>query len=100
MVIVPKGQHNIRICVDMSGANKAITRTRYPTPTIDDLLAKLKGSKIFTNPKKTSVLHQIELDEDSFITAFQSDVSIKIFKRLAFGVNSTAKKFQHALQTT
>ena len=84
----------------MSGANKAITRTRYPTPTIDDLRAKLKGSKIFTNPKKTSVLHQIELDEDSFITAFQSDVSIKIFKRLTFGVNSTAKKFQHALQTT
>ena len=32
LVIVPKGEHNIRICVDMRAANKAITRTLYPTP--------------------------------------------------------------------
>ena len=31
----------------MREANKAITRTRYPTPTVEDLLVKLKGSAVF-----------------------------------------------------
>ena len=85
LVIVPKGEHNIRICVDVRAANKTITRTRYPTPAVDALLVKLKGSKIFTKLDMASAFHQIELDQDSrFITAFQSDTRIKCFKRLIF----------------
>ena len=48
LLIVPTGEHKIRICVDMRASNKAITRTRYPIPTVDDLLVKLKGLKFFT----------------------------------------------------
>ena len=59
LVIVPKGEHNIKICVDMRAANKAITRTRYPTPTVDDLLVKVKGSKIFTKLDMAPAFHQI-----------------------------------------
>ena len=100
LVIVLKGEHNIRICVDMRAANKAISRTQYLTPTVDDLLVKLKGSKFFTKLDMASAFHQIELDQDSrFITAFQSDTRIKRFKRLIFGVNSAAEELQHALQT-
>ena len=47
-----------------------------------------------------SVFYQIELDQDSrFITDSQSDTRIKRFKRLIFGVNSSAGELQHALQT-
>ena len=100
LVIVPKDEDNIRICVEMRTANKAITRTRYPTPMVDDLLVKLKGSKSFTKLDMASAFHQIELDQDSrFITAFQSDTRIKRFKRLIFGVNLVAEELQHALQT-
>ena len=71
LVIVPKGEHSIRICVDMHAANKAIMRTRY-----------LKGSKILTKLDMTSALHQIELDQDcQFITACQLDTCIKRFKK-------------------
>ena len=76
----------------MRAANKAITRTRYPTPTVDDLLTKLKSSKILIKLEMTSVFHQIEIDQDSrFITAFLSETRIKHFKRLIFGVNSAAE---------
>ena len=34
LVIVPKGEHNIRIYVDIRAANKAITRTRYDIPLL------------------------------------------------------------------
>ena len=81
-------------------ATKAITRTRYPTSTVNDLFVKLNGSKIFTKLDMTPAFHQIELDQDSrFITAFQSDICIKRSKRLIFGLNSAAEELQHALQT-
>lgn len=57
-----KGEHNFRICVDMRVANKAITRTRCPTPAIDDLFVKLKGSKVFSKLDMTLAFQQIELD--------------------------------------
>ena len=49
LAVVPKGEQNIRVCVDIRAANKAITRTRYPTPMIDDLLVKLKAQKFLQN---------------------------------------------------
>ena len=33
LVVVPKGEKGIRLCIDMRNANTAITRTRYPTLT-------------------------------------------------------------------
>ena len=93
-------ENNIGICVDMHAANKATKRTRYPTPTVDDLLVKLKESHFFTKLDKASAFHPIELGQDSqFITGFQSGTRIKCFKRLIFGVNSAAEELQHALQT-
>ena len=97
LVIVPKGEHNTRICVHMRAANKTITRTRYPSSTVDNLLVKLKGSKNFTKLDTISAFHQIELDQDSrFITAFPSDTDIKRFKTRIFGINSAAEESQHA----
>ena len=36
LVIVPKSDGRVRICIDMRNANTAIERTRFPTPTVDD----------------------------------------------------------------
>ena len=47
-VIVPKKNGGIRICVDLREANKAIKRERHPMPTIDDLIADLNGSTVFS----------------------------------------------------
>ena len=47
----------------MREANKAITRTRYPTPTAEDLLVKLKRSAVYSKLELVSAFHQIELDE-------------------------------------
>ena len=101
IVAVPKGNGSIRLCLDMRSANKAITRTRYPTPTVDDLLIKLRGSQHFTKLDLNAAFHQLELDPESrYITAFRTENKIKQYKRLIFGVNSAAEELQHALQTT
>ena len=99
LVIAPKPNGKIRLCLDMRCANKAISRTNYPTPTIDDLKCKLKGSAIFSKLDLRSAFHQLELDpECRYITAFQTDTRIKRFKRLLFGVNSAPEELQHVLR--
>ena len=98
LVIVPKG-NDIRLCIDMRCANKAISRTRYPTPTVEDILIKVRGSQLFTKLDLNSAFHQLELSPDSrYITTFQSDTRIKRYKRLIFGVNSAQEELQHALR--
>ena len=99
LVVVPKGEEDVRICLDMRCANKAITRTRFPTPTVDDLLVKLKGSAVFTKLDLKSAFHQLELDETSrHMTAFQTDTKVKRYTRLIFGANSAAEELQQALR--
>ena len=50
IVIVPKPKDpdSIRMCVDMRSANKAIERERHITPTMDEIIVKLNGAKIFS----------------------------------------------------
>ena len=48
VLVVPKWDDDVRVCIDMRYSNEAVTLTRYPTPTVDDLLVSLRGSKVFT----------------------------------------------------
>ena len=48
---LPPGS-SIRLCLDT-----AITRTRYPTPTVDDLLIKLRGATRFSKLDLKSAFH-------------------------------------------
>ena len=48
LVIIPKKNGDVRLCVDMRMANKAIRRERHPTPTVDDLIHILNGATVFS----------------------------------------------------
>ena len=83
----------------MRNANKAIGRTRYPTPTVDDLQVKLAKASRFSKLDLNNAFHQLELEESSrYITAFQTEDRIKQFKCLSFGINSASEELQHALR--
>ena len=58
------------IC-DGRRANKAITRERYPMPTIDDLIHTLNGAMVFSKLDLRSGYHQLTLAPESrYITTF------------------------------
>ena len=44
----PKTPETIRFCVDMRQVNIAVKRERHITPTIDDIILDLNGSRIFS----------------------------------------------------
>ena len=48
MVVVPKKDGKPRICLDPHDLNKAIRREHYPLPTIEDIVTRLHGAKVFT----------------------------------------------------
>ena len=48
MVVVPKSDERIRICVDLTKLNEGVLRKTYPLPKIKNLLAQISESKFFT----------------------------------------------------
>lgn len=48
IVVLKAKDTNIRLCMDMRMANRAITRGRYPIPTVDELLHGMNGSGVFS----------------------------------------------------
>ena len=48
LVITPKKNGEVRVCVDMRMANRAIIRERHPMPTVDDLIHSLNGATVFS----------------------------------------------------
>ena len=48
MVVVPKKEGAIRICVDMKKLNESILREVHPLPDVNETLAQLSGAKVFS----------------------------------------------------
>ena len=78
IVVVPKKNGGVRICVDLREPNKAIRRERHPMPTFDDLVSDLNGSTVFSKLDLTNAYHQLELDEASrYITTFTTHIGLR-----------------------
>ena len=73
----PKKSGEVRICIDMCEANQAVKREKHVMPTIDDLVADLNGSTVFTT-----------LDLSS---GFQHTPCL-------FGINAASKIFQNTIE--
>lgn len=100
VVIVPKPNDpsEIRLCIDMREPNRAIQRERHITPTIDDVINQVNGSKVFSKLDLNSAYNQLELDiESRNITTFTTHLGLRRYKRLNFGVNSASEIFQNIL---
>ena len=48
MVVVPKPQDKVRICVDLTQLNKSVRQEHYQPPVVEQTLAQLAGSKVFS----------------------------------------------------
>ena len=98
MITVPKPNGDIRLCVDMRQANRAIIRERHPIPTIDEVLQEMNDSQVFSKLDLKWGYHQIELEESSRpITTFVTHQGLYRYKRLMFGISSAPEKYQQVI---
>ena len=81
LVAVPKSNGKVRVCVDMRVANKAISRERHPTPTLEDLVHTLNGATLFSKLDLRPGYHQISLaPESQYITTFFTHKGLRRYK--------------------
>ena len=103
VVVAPKKNGEIRICVDMRKANEAIKRERHITPTINDIIFKLNGATVFSKLDMNHGFHRIPLSRESRnITVFSTHVGLRHYKRLNYGISASPELFnneiRHALE--
>ena len=99
IVVVPKKNNRIRLCIDMRRANTAIIREKHPIPKLEEILPHLTDAKVFSKIDLREGYHQIELDEESrSITAFITHEGIFRYKRLIYGISSAFEHFQKRIE--
>ena len=71
MVIVPKPNGQVRICVDLTKLNANVCRERHVLPSVETLLGQLGGAKHFSKLDANLGFWQIEMDpKSSKLTTF------------------------------
>lgn len=94
IVVVPKPNNEIRLCVDYTQLNKAVIRPYFPMPKIELSLAKIKRANIFSKIDANKGFYQIKLSHDSqLMTCFICPFGRFIFKRLPFGISCAPEYF-------
>ena len=98
MVIVPKPNGQVRICVDLTKLNANVCRERHVLPSVETLLGQLGGAKHFSKLDAISGFWQIEMDpKSSKLTTFITPYGRFKFNRLPFGITSAPEHFQRRM---
>jgi len=99
MVVEPKSESKIRICVDLTKLNHSVQRENYSIPSIDHIFAQLREAKVFSKLNANSGFWQISLHKDSaLLTTFITPFGRFCFNGLPFGITSTLKYFQKRMR--
>ena len=100
IVVTPKNNGDVRICLDARQVNKAILREKYPIPTIESIIDEMSDAKVFSKIDLREAYTQIELHEQSrHLTNFVTEHGVYRFTRLIDGINTAGDVFQKCLNS-
>lgn len=98
IVIVPKKDGKIRVCLDPIQLNKAIQREHYQLPTRDEIHAKFKDAHYFSKLDARTGFWQMKLDQNSSkLTCFNTPFGRYRFLRLPFGITSAPEIYHRTI---
>jgi hypothetical protein len=73
MVVVPKPNGEVRICLDPMDLNFAVKREHNQMPTLNEITSQLAGAKYFTVLDATAGYWNVALSKEaSILTTFQT----------------------------
>ena len=91
LVVVEKPNGDIRICLDMRQANRAILMVKHPVPTVEETLQEISEAKVSGKLHLNMAFYQIELYSRD-VTTFAAPDGLYRYGRLFFGVNMVTEK--------
>lgn len=98
IVIVPKKDGKIRVCLHPIQLNKAIQREHYQLPTRDEIHAKFKAAHYFSKLDARTGFWQMKLDQNSSkLTCFNTPFGRYRFLRLPFGITSAPEIYHRTI---
>ncbi|GBN01029.1 Retrovirus-related Pol polyprotein from transposon 17.6 [Araneus ventricosus] len=98
VVLVPKPNGDIRLCIDYRKLNAITVPDRYPLPLMDTLLHDAKSIAFMSTLDLKTGYHQIEVNpDDKDKTAFVCPFGMFRYKRMPFGLKNAPATFQRLM---
>ena len=98
IVLVPKKDGSIHLCIDYHKVNEITQKYAYPIPRLDDTLDTLAGAKWFSTLDLKSEYWQVEMHEDDRDkTAFCMHDGLFQFNVMPFRLSSAPATFQRLM---
>ena len=98
VVVIPKSNGQVRLCVDLTKLNQVVRRERHILPSVEQTLGQMAGAKIFSKLDANSGFHQIPLDKQStLLTTFITPFGRFCYNRLPFGISSAPEYYQRMM---
>ena len=98
VLVVPKKDGSVRICLDPKDLNTAIKRSHYPLPTVEDVTSRLTNAKVFSVLDAKSGFWQVKLTENaSYLSTFNTPFGHFRWLRMPFGISSAPEIWQQKM---
>ena len=98
IVLVPKSEGEMRMCIDYRKVNKVIKQNSYPLPNIDDVLTSMHHTTIYSKLDLKSGFWQLAMEPSSKEkTAFICHAGLYHFNVMPFGLSIAPAVFQELM---
>lgn len=98
LVIVEKPDKKLRVCLDPHHLNKAVRRSHFQLPTLDDIASEMDGAKYFSKLDANKGFWMLKLDtESSKLCTFSTPFGRYRFQRMPFGINCAPEIFHNEM---
>jgi hypothetical protein len=101
LVIVPKANGKLWMCIDYTSLNKACPKDPYPLPRIDQIVDSTSGCNLLSFLDAYSSFHQIEMSrQDRKHTAFVTVDGLYCYVVMPYSLKNALPTFVRAMSNT
>ena len=99
LVPVPKKNGKTRFCIDYRKLNEATLKDSYPLPNIEDNLARLSKSRVYSAIDGAGAFHTVSIrKQDRAKTAFSTPWGLFQFRQMPFGLCNAPATYSRLVQ--